>query len=79
MIKTKLVVFNRGVILKKNVKWYSGEENIGSVIYRNSSKLLGITFSSTLNLYVTTNALCSRANKAFYSLYKYTYRFGRLQ
>ena len=27
---------------------------------------------------ITTNELCSRANKALYNLYKYTYRFRRL-
>ena len=71
MIKTKLVVFRRGGILKKNEKWYFGEEKIEIVP---SIKYLGIVFSPTLKWYLTTNKLCSCANKALYSLYKYTYR-----
>ena len=73
MSKSKIVVFKRGGILKRNEKWHLGGERIEVV---KSYNYLGLLMSNSGSFSGMYNKLANQGLRAFYSLKRSLQQFG---
>ena len=59
LLKTKILVFRRGGIVKRNKKWYNGEKIIQSV---KQYEYLGLFFTTTLSRSLSKRTVAAQAN-----------------
>lgn len=75
LLKTKIIVFRRGGIVKCNEKWHYDGKEIEVV---SSYKYLGVFFTTKLKWSLTLRTLSAQASKALGLLYQYHYKCGGL-
>lgn len=75
LLKTKILVFRRGGIVKQTERWYFMGKPIEVVSFY---KYLGIMFTPKLKWTLAKKTLASQASKALGLLYMYSYKCGHL-
>ena len=73
MLKTKVVVFRRGGIVRQNEKWFYGDTQLEVVSFY---KYLGLFFTPKLVWSLTTELLSKQALKATACIFSYQWNFG---
>ena len=75
LLKTKIIVFKNGGVLKQTEKWFYMREVVDVVSFY---KYLGIYFTPKLIWSKTKDVLALQASKAVFKIFQYQHRFGQI-
>ena len=70
--KTKIMVFRKGGVLPRNLTFYYNGQQLEIV---NKFEYLGVVFTASSSFSECKNTLAGQAQKAFFQLNKYLYKF----